>query len=48
VFDAFTDESGRQAHLNGPIAEALMAKATELFTKPPTIEQIDILHSKLP
>jgi quinol monooxygenase YgiN len=48
IFDAFTDESGRQAHLNGPIAKALMAKAPELFSKPPAIEQIDILGAKLP
>ena len=33
IFDAFTDESGRQAHLNGPIAKALMAQAPELFSK---------------
>jgi len=48
VFDAFTDESGRQAHLNGPIAKALMAKASELFSKPPAIERIDVLGAKLP
>lgn len=48
VFDAFADESGRQAHLNGPIAQALMAKAAELFAKPPAIEPIDILGTKLP
>ena len=48
IFDAFTDESGRQAHLNGPIAKALMAKAPELFSKPPAIEPIDILGAKLP
>jgi quinol monooxygenase YgiN len=35
VFDAFTDERGRQAHLNGPIAKALVAQASELFAKPP-------------
>src|SRR3982074_2833687 len=40
VFDAFADESGRQAHLNGPIAQALMAKAAELFAQPPAIERI--------
>ena len=33
IFDAFDDESGRQAHLNGPIAKALMAKAGELLFK---------------
>src|ERR1700686_5925669 len=48
IFDAFTDESGRQAHLNGPIAEALMAKAPELFAKPPAIEPIDILGASSP
>jgi quinol monooxygenase YgiN len=48
VFDAFADESGRQAHLNGPIATALMSLAPELFAKPPMIEQIDVLGAKLP
>jgi quinol monooxygenase YgiN len=48
VFDAFTDESARQAHLNGPIAKALMGKAAELFSKPPAIERIDVLGAKLP
>ena len=48
VFDAFANESGRQAHLSGPIAQALMAQAPELFTEPPAIEQIDVLGAKLP
>jgi quinol monooxygenase YgiN len=48
VFDAFADESGRQAHLNGPIAQALMARASELFARPPAIERIDVLGAKLP
>jgi quinol monooxygenase YgiN len=48
IFDAFTDESGRQAHLNGPIAKALMAQAPDLFSKPPAIERIDVLGAKLP
>jgi quinol monooxygenase YgiN len=48
IFDAFADESGRQAHLHGPIAQALMAKAPELFAKPPAIEQVDVLGVKLP
>jgi quinol monooxygenase YgiN len=48
VFDAFTDETGRQAHLNGPIAKALMAQAAELFSKPPVIERMDVLGAKLP
>ncbi len=46
VFDAFHDEDGRQAHLTGPIAQALMAKAPELFAGPPTIEPIEVLGLK--
>jgi quinol monooxygenase YgiN len=47
IFDAFTDENGRQAHLTGPIAKALMEKAPELFAKPPAIEKVDVLGAKL-
>jgi quinol monooxygenase YgiN len=47
VFDAFADDAGRQAHLEGPIAQALMAKAPELFTKPPQIDPVDVLAAKL-
>src|SRR5262249_30409149 len=47
VFDAFPDESGRQAHLNGPIAKALMAKAPKLLAVPPAIEKTEILGGKL-
>lgn len=46
IFDAFEDEAGRQAHLNGPIAQALMAQAPELFSQPPSIEQIEVLGLK--
>jgi len=48
IFDAFPDEAGRNAHLNGAVAAALMAKAADLFSKPPTIEKIDVLAAKLP
>src|ERR1700737_2044480 len=48
IFDAFTDEAGRQAHLNGPIAKALMANAPELFSKPPVIERLEVLGAKVP
>ena len=48
IFDAFADEGGRQAHLNGPIAEALKAKAPELLAEAPVIEHIDVLGAKLP
>jgi quinol monooxygenase YgiN len=46
VFDAFHDEAGRQAHLSGPIAKALMAKASELFSQPPSIDAIEVLGLK--
>jgi quinol monooxygenase YgiN len=48
IFDAFPDEAGRNAHLSGKVAEALMAKAGDLFASPPKIEKIDVLASKLP
>jgi quinol monooxygenase YgiN len=48
IFDAFPDEAGRQAHLSGRVAEALMARASELLAQPPAIEQVDVLASKLP
>ena len=48
IFDAFPDESGRQAHLAGRVAAALMANASELLAQPPTIEKVDILAAKLP
>jgi len=47
IFDAFPDDAGRQAHLAGQIAAALMAKAPELLAQPPTIERVDILAAKL-
>ena len=48
IFDAFPNEAGRQAHLSGRVAAALMAKASELLAKPPVIEKIDVLAAKLP
>jgi quinol monooxygenase YgiN len=47
IFDAFADEAGRQAHLSGQIAAALMAKAPELLAQPPTIERVDVLAAKV-
>ena len=48
IFDVFPDESGRQAHLAGQVAAALMAKAPELLAQPPVIEKADVLAVKLP
>ena len=47
IFDAFADDSGRQAHLSGPIAAALMSKWEELLSEPPKIELIDVMAAKL-
>jgi quinol monooxygenase YgiN len=47
IYDAFADDAGRQAHLEGPIAAALMAKAPELLAVPPSIEKVDVLAAKL-
>jgi len=46
IFDTFADENGRNAHLNGPIAKALFAKADELLAKAPEIAKPEILASK--
>ena len=46
IFDTFNDEAGREAHLNGEIAKALMAKADELFSEPPQIHKITVLAEK--
>lgn len=48
IFDVFPNDGGRQTHLSGPIGQALMARASELFTQAPSIEQIDIMAAKLP
>jgi quinol monooxygenase YgiN len=48
IFDAFPDEIGREAHLKGRVAAALMAKAPDLLAKPPVIEKVDVLAAKLP
>lgn len=48
IFDAFADESGRSAHLSGPIAAALMQNAAELLAEPPQIEHMDVIGAKLP
>jgi hypothetical protein len=48
VFDAFADETGREAYLNGPIAQALGANASKLPARAPSMERIDVLGAKLP
>jgi len=48
IFDVFPSDAGRQAHLQGRVAEALMAQAADLFDEPPDIGPIDVLAAKLP
>jgi quinol monooxygenase YgiN len=50
IFDTFDDEGGREAHLNGKVAAALMekVKAGDLFATTPEIHKLDILADKLP
>lgn len=46
IFDTFEDEAGRQAHLSGKVAEALMANAADLFSVAPVIEKVDLIAVK--
>ena len=43
IFDTFRDESGRQAHLAGQVAAALMEHAPTLLAEDPVVEQVDVL-----
>ena len=46
IFDTFPDDAGRQAHLTGRVAAALMAKAADLLAQPPLIEKAEVLAAK--
>jgi hypothetical protein len=48
IVDAFADDTGRQAHLIGPVAAALSQRADELLAEPPRIEPVDVLAEKHP
>src|SRR3954447_10173545 len=48
IFDGFSNEAGRQEHLSGKIAVAIIEKASELFSQPPAIEKFDVIAAKLP
>jgi quinol monooxygenase YgiN len=43
IFDTFANEAGRNAHLNGDIAKALGARASELFAVPPQVQKVEVL-----
>jgi quinol monooxygenase YgiN len=46
IFDTFPDDAGRQAHLSGRVAAALMANAPDLLSEPPSIQKVDVLAAK--
>jgi len=46
IFDAFPDDAGRTAHIQGAIAKALFGRADELLASAPAIEQVDVLAAK--
>ena len=46
IFDTFEGEEGRKAHLSGEVAKALMQKGSDLFSKPPKIEMVDLIAVK--
>jgi len=48
IFDVFPDDAGRDAHLGGRVAEALMAQAPDLFSGEPSIQKVDVRAAKLP
>lgn len=48
IFDAFPDETGRQAHMTGQVAAALRASWSDLLSSPPSVQKVDILAAKLP
>jgi quinol monooxygenase YgiN len=48
IFDVFPDDAGRDAHLGGKVAAALMQNASELLSEAPNIQKIDVLADKLP
>jgi quinol monooxygenase YgiN len=48
IVDAFPGPAERQAHLDGPIAAALMQNAERLLAAPPEILPADVLASKVP
>lgn len=48
IVDVFPDDAGRQAHLDGAVARALLGRAEELLAQPLEIEPTDVLAAKLP
>ena len=47
LFDAFPDEAGREAHLEGSLAAILKEITSKRLARPPVIERVDVLAAKL-
>jgi hypothetical protein len=47
IFDAFPDDSGRQAHLNGKVCQAPAENSGRLFEQP-TVEQVEVVAERAP
>jgi quinol monooxygenase YgiN len=48
IFDAFANERGREAHLQGKVASQIMSRAPQLFAKTPEMQRVEVLADKLP
>ena len=48
IFDAFNNEAGRDAHLRGLVAAALLAHADDLLATAPQIRKANVLADKVP
>ena len=46
VFDTFADDDGRQAHIDGLIADALKEKWEDLLSRPPEVNMVDLIAVK--
>lgn len=46
IYDTFTGEAGREAHLSGEVAQALMGIADDLLAVPPDVRPLDVLACK--
>src|ERR1700749_2845180 len=47
IFDTFPDDAGRDAHLSGQVAAALMEHAPDLLSQAPDIQKVDVVAEKL-
>jgi quinol monooxygenase YgiN len=48
IFDAFANEHGRDAHLQGKLAKQIASMTPQLFAKTPEMQRVEVLADKLP